>query len=350
MALIVNAFAKADICDVALFRRMAAVAVTLPIGKSDSQNVAVILNAYAKVDLFEAEPLVATLVEKLAGDIPRLDASSTNPQAIGNIVNAYARFLQSTTAADSATEPEAAATVPRLAPEGELELQGMQLIAHMAALALALPAAEYDAQSVTLVSNAFSRAGLSDLELFQYLSRVARQLPPGEYEAQGAANMLNSLAKACSLDEELLSHMALAARAMPRESFTTQSLVLMVSALARAERCNAALLHLIIDLALDIEQPVWTGQSISNLLNAVARLHELSFASDDDVRLPPPLPAASGRRARARDVAAAAAAQVERLFAHMSGVMQATEVYMWEGVRPWPGPRAALARAWEGGA
>jgi hypothetical protein len=48
-------------------------------------------------------------------------------------------------------------------------------------------------------------------------------------------------------------------------------------------------------------------------------------------------------------VAAAAAAQVERLFSHMSGVMQATEVYMWEGVRAWPGPRAASARVWEGG-
>ncbi|KAJ1470036.1 hypothetical protein T484DRAFT_1849424 [Baffinella frigidus] len=56
--------------------------------------------------------------------------------------------------------------------------------------------------------------------------------------------------------------------------------------LAKAETSDATLLAFILDLALQIEQSAWNGQSVSNLLNAVARLHELSFASAEQVANP----------------------------------------------------------------
>jgi hypothetical protein len=93
IALVTNAFAKAEIFDEALFACMAQVAMQVEVCAADSQNVAVIINAYAKADMLENEPATAALMDKLAFDIPRLSPDNTNAQAIGNIVNGYARFL-----------------------------------------------------------------------------------------------------------------------------------------------------------------------------------------------------------------------------------------------------------------
>jgi len=93
IALVTNAFAKAEIFDEALFACMAQVAMQVDVCAADSQNVAVIINAYAKADMLENEPATAALMDKLALDIPRLSPENTNAQAIGNIVNGYARYL-----------------------------------------------------------------------------------------------------------------------------------------------------------------------------------------------------------------------------------------------------------------
>ena len=91
VSVILNGFARAGIRDVALFQSMSAVAIRLMDSEPDdfgAQAISVIANAFAKVRVTDEE-----LFTRLARCAERVPARSYTPQAIANIMNAYAHRL-----------------------------------------------------------------------------------------------------------------------------------------------------------------------------------------------------------------------------------------------------------------
>ena len=205
IALVTNAFAKAEIFDESLFNYMARVALNVEVRPADAQNVAVIINAFAKADMLENEPATAALMDKLSSDIPRLSPTHTNAQAIGNIVNGYMRFLHT-----QETRPP------------QMILRDRQVLSYMGSLALELQTSDFDVQSLTLLTHAFSRihadweaaecvgeGGAIDSEeaiqresdnrlvrqLFVHLGEICQKMPKETIDGQAVASILNALLK-----------------------------------------------------------------------------------------------------------------------------------------------------------
>ena len=119
--------------------------------------------------------LLDQLFEKITLAIPHLDENTINAQAIGNIANAMARRLPQWRPGVMAGEELAR----------DLTTQERRVFECLAGYAAGIPDGGFDAQSMTLLVNAFARANIKDSELFSRIAGVARRLDTdSQFDAQ----------------------------------------------------------------------------------------------------------------------------------------------------------------------
>jgi uncharacterized membrane protein YgcG len=377
IALITNAFAKAEMFDEELLRYMARVAMLVKLRPEDSQNVAVIINAYAKADMLENEPATAALMDKLALDIPRLSPASTNAQAIGNIVNGYARYLYGLEERTRDARGMAAAD--------------RHVFRYMAALALQLKPRDFDVQSLTLLTHAFSRiiadnpsdaaapgrgggggrggsgaAGggggeetaeearatddaqkdltrLNSL-LFVHLGNVCLNIPSSEFDGATLASQLTSFVKVNVTSDSVIEHLANCIHARSRSAANSTHLQAEMRAEVLAE------VHAEVD---GVGEAVEAGsggaigfslQSLVMMLSAFARAERpvpaKVLASLTRAIVRTPASQWTGQScsnllnslARLHELQLAPRHVVLEVFEYVSQVVRASEIYMYEGV------------------
>ena len=270
VANILNGFSRMDVWDAELFAHMSQATMMTPTAAFSAQGVANTLNAHARMnnrhlELFSYMSQVIqeacalqglTVGGKDSSEVPRAqpqgnlagarsgrerrEVLSFDPQAVANIVNAFAR----------------------------LDIRDEELFALMEEVIYKIAPSRWDAQAVALVLNAYARLDLHPLRLFEYLADLAATLPARSFNAQAVANVANALAKANFKHEQMLDRLAQLCNTMKPIDFTGQAVSSILNAYAKLEYQHPQLFqqmaHTIMDMPLATFQP----QAIANIVNA----------------------------------------------------------------------------------
>ncbi len=107
-----------------------------------------------------------------------------------------------------------------------------QVFRRLSLLAQSIPL-QHDAQSISLIANAFAKAEIKDIKLFAFLSNSALALPTGDIGAQSLAVLANAYAKSGVRDHALFRRLCLHALTLQDEEFDEQSIANIVNAFAK---------------------------------------------------------------------------------------------------------------------
>ncbi len=107
-----------------------------------------------------------------------------------------------------------------------------QVFRRLSVLAQSIPL-PHDAQSISLIANAFAKAEIKDIKLFSFLSNSALALPIGDIGAQSLAVLANAYAKSGVRDHALFRRLCLHALTLQDEEFDEQSIANIVNAFAK---------------------------------------------------------------------------------------------------------------------
>eukprot|EP00961_Rhodomonas_salina_P085052 1142195-Rhodomonas_salina.4 len=133
-------------------------------GIYDAHNIAIILNAYARV-----EKLDARVFEHLSYMAQQMHPDQFDVQSVANIVNAFVKV-----------------GVERDVLKYLMEFMSVVTQCFDAADDLFAP------QAISNIANAFSRVNMVEDVLFDHLALAALMIPPQEYNPQSIANIVNA--------------------------------------------------------------------------------------------------------------------------------------------------------------
>ena len=156
VSVIVNGFARAGLRDVALFRHMSAVALRLiETKRSDfgAQAISVIANAFVKVHITDE-----MLFTRLAYACEHVAFSDFTPQAIANIMNAYARHDN---------------------------LDNKALFAFLSKVSRQSVPSQWESRHLALVVNALAKVDYKDDGLLKWIAEAALARPTSSFDVQG---------------------------------------------------------------------------------------------------------------------------------------------------------------------
>jgi hypothetical protein len=238
VALILNAFAKANFRNETLYNVMAKVILRMERTHEsmEGQNIGLILNAFSKAKLCNPE-----LFEYLSVTAQALDERKIDVQALSNIVNAFAN----------------------------MGMQDTSLFIRMSSIARQHKPEAYSSQSISNIVNAFARQGIRDDELLAYLSQVAQKLSAQSFSAQSISTCMNGYAKLGYCDAPLMRFLSQAAQRLKPKDFTAQSVAVIVNGCCKCGVTDKRLFSFISDVALSLRH--LDAQAIANIVNAFAR-------------------------------------------------------------------------------
>jgi hypothetical protein len=213
IANIMNAVVRLDFVHEELILDMAEAALRVPPGAFDTQAISVMLNALSKAG--KAPPAVLAHLHQGMG---AMKAQDWTAQAVGISVNALAnlRYPQGSAfglmrdaaltldkTRDTALDPQALANIVNaFARPHVMELvDTLPLFRHMAAQALEMPPDAFSAQAAALTARAFakpeaSRAVGAEAELvIDKMAGLAQTFPASHFSPQAAAMMMLSVAE-----------------------------------------------------------------------------------------------------------------------------------------------------------
>jgi hypothetical protein len=238
IALILNAFAKANMRNETLFHMMAQIVLRLgDLHESlEGQNIGLILNAFSKAKISHPE-----LFASLSITVQALDQCQIDVQALSNIVNAFAN----------------------------MGIHDTALFKRMSLIARQHSGEQYTSQSISNVVNAFARQSIRDDDLLAFLSETARNLPSKTFGAQSISTCINGYAKLGYCDEPLLRFLSQAAQRLKPKDFNAQSVAVIVNGCCRCGYKDKRLFSFLSDVALGLTN--LDAQAIANIVNAFAR-------------------------------------------------------------------------------
>ena len=271
VANILNGFSRLNVWDAELFAHLTHASLATPTGAFSAQAIANTLNAHARMGnrdltLFahmsrvirescdlqglglpagEARATAVQPSERGRGRSARgREALSFDPQAVANIVNAFAR----------------------------LGIRDELLFDQMHVVVLAIPAARWDSQAVALVLNAYARMELYPQELFEFLAGLAADLPAQTFNAQAIANIANAMAKAGLRHEVLLDRLALRCLRLTAFDLTGQAVSSILNAYAKLDHPHPRLFEHMASVAMEMPLATFQPQAIANIVNAYVKV------------------------------------------------------------------------------
>jgi len=248
VSVIVNGFARAGLRDEALFRHMSAVALRLiETKRSDfgAQAISVIANAFVKVHVTDE-----MLFTRLAYACEHVAFSDFTPQAIANIMNAYARHDN---------------------------LDNQALFAFLSKVSRQSVPSQWESRHLALVVNALAKVGYKDDGLLKWIAEAALARPTSSFDVQAISNILNGYGKlyGSDMDRHLLAHMASALSEMPARALDPQSVASSLNALVKTgyEDDGRDLCRRLSQIALLLDPLLFDAQSVSTIMHSMAKLN-----------------------------------------------------------------------------
>ena len=248
VSVIVNGFARAGLRDEAVFRHMSVVALRLiETNRADfgAQAISVIANAFVKVRISDH-----VLFTRLAETCEHVPHSDFTPQAIANIMNAYARH----------DNLDCKALFAFLSKVSQQSMPSLWLSRHLA-----------------LVVNALAKLDYRDDALLKWIAEAALARPTSSFDVQAISNILNGYGKlyGSAMDRRLLAHMAAALGEMPPRALDPQSVASSLNALVKTgyDEEGRALCKRLSHIALHLDPLLFDAQSVSTIMHSMAKLN-----------------------------------------------------------------------------
>ena len=300
-----------------LFRRLADVAMQLPMQSFSGQHVATLLNAYSRLgiehrELFEHMSSLLRYWDRFG----QLTPDRLAPQAVALILNAFARAKiedrdlfermarlvqlhlhspedgplvlvphSSPSAAVSQpvpqppnprharpTSPQAVSNIVNACANGNFKAP--ELLATLERTIMAFDGTGMSLQHVSCIANGMVRLGRAPAPLLRHLTHLARTVaPPSPTDPSGPLSLsllANALCKG-EWNQEAFQWIAVQARRYPASAYSAQSVAMLANAFARAGCRDHALFRQLCDVCMHLAPEAYDEQSIANIANAFAR-------------------------------------------------------------------------------
>ncbi|MGB1602674.1 MAG: hypothetical protein ACPIOQ_58630, partial [Promethearchaeia archaeon] len=230
VAMLANSFARAGQRHHALFRHLCDVCMSLPAESFDEQSIANIANAFARnsqawTKHANAAPgsynRLMLLFQRLAHIATRPEMWAFNSQSVALIVNAYAKLgikddvlfgRLSRVAQQMGSRNFELPCKPLHVAQvcnafAKANVHDARLFGRMSDLVCQQSHSDFDSRIIGIILNAYAQLRIRDSAAVQALSVVARSMPSSSFDGQAIGNIFHALASLDIRDDSLIDHM-----------------------------------------------------------------------------------------------------------------------------------------------